>query len=146
MSDLSRQAIQAVDPAGMLDDVLAQHAQLDDALWRVDSAGLERQDLAGGLVVAGMGGSAVGGDLAAAAIGDRAERPLRTVRGYALDRYVGQDTLVASHRWHEAAQNHSAQRTLWSGAALRQVCAAHDAASTRRTAFAYYARTPHAPW
>ncbi|TML62690.1 MAG: hypothetical protein E6G22_07710 [Actinobacteria bacterium] len=94
MSDLSRRAIQAVDPAGMLDDVLAQHAQLDDALWRVDSAGIERRDLAGGLVVAGMGGSAVGGDLAAAAIGDRAERPLRTVRAYVLDRYVGQDTLV----------------------------------------------------
>src|SRR5207248_9934521 len=59
---------------------------------------------------------------------------------------VGQDTLVASHRWHEAAQNPSAQRTLWSGAALRQVCAAHDAASTRRTAFAYDARTPPSPW
>jgi glucose/mannose-6-phosphate isomerase len=94
MSDLSREAIQAVDPAGMIDDVLAQHAQLEDALWRVDSAGLERRDLPGGLVVAGMGGSAVGGDLATAAIGERAERPVRTVRGYGLDRYVGPDTLV----------------------------------------------------
>ena len=41
-----------------------------------------------------MGGSAVGSDLAAAAIGGRATRPLRTVRGYALDPWLDADTLV----------------------------------------------------
>ncbi len=34
---------------------------LRDALWRVESANVEPQDAAGGLVVAGMGGSAIGG-------------------------------------------------------------------------------------
>nr|MDQ3934589.1 bifunctional phosphoglucose/phosphomannose isomerase [Actinomycetota bacterium] len=69
------------DPSGMLDDVLAQPDQIEDALWRVESADLPRREMPGGLVVAGMGGSAIGGDLAAAAIGERATRPIRTVRG-----------------------------------------------------------------
>ena len=91
---LSRPEIEAVDPQGMLGDVLAQPLQVGDALWRVESARLTRRDLAGGLVVCGMGGSAIGGDLAAAVIGDRATRPIKTIRGYALDPWTPGDTLV----------------------------------------------------
>ena len=65
----------------MLDDVLAIPDHLRDALWRVDSARLEATDAAG-LLVCGMGGSAIGGDIAAAALGDRLARPMVTVRGY----------------------------------------------------------------
>jgi glucose/mannose-6-phosphate isomerase len=78
----------------VIDEVLAQPHQIGDALWRLEAAGIPRQDLSGGLVVCGMGGSAIGGDLAAAAIGDRAERPLRTVRGYDPGPGIGPDTLV----------------------------------------------------
>jgi glucose/mannose-6-phosphate isomerase len=67
----------------MLDDVLAIPDHLRDALWRVESARLEPSEAAG-LMVCGMGGSAIGGDLAAAALGDRLTRPLLTVRGYGL--------------------------------------------------------------
>jgi glucose/mannose-6-phosphate isomerase len=67
----------------MLDDILAIPDHLRDALWRVESARLEAGEAAG-LMVCGMGGSAIGGDLAAAALGDRLTRPLLTVRGYAL--------------------------------------------------------------
>jgi glucose/mannose-6-phosphate isomerase len=79
---------------GMLEDVLAQPQQLGDALWRAQSAGLPKQDRPGGLVVCGMGGSAIGGDLALAALGDRATRPITTVRGYALESWAGPDSLV----------------------------------------------------
>jgi len=78
----------------MRNDVLAQPAQLADALWRCEAAAIERLPAAGGLVVCGMGGSAIGADLAAAAIGPRARRPLRTVRGYSPDPWVGEDSLV----------------------------------------------------
>jgi glucose/mannose-6-phosphate isomerase len=91
---LDRAAIEAVDPTGMLGDVLAQPHQLGDALWRAQSAGIPKQDRPGGLVVCGMGGSAIGGDLAAAALGDRATRPITTVRGYALESWTGPDSLV----------------------------------------------------
>jgi glucose/mannose-6-phosphate isomerase len=78
----------------MRDDVLAQPAQLADALWRYEAAGVPSEPAPGGFVVCGMGGSAIGGDLAAAAIGERAQRPLRTVRGYAPDAWLGPDHLV----------------------------------------------------
>ena len=84
----------SADPAGMLDDVLAQPEQIEDALVRVEAAGLARQQLEGGLVVAGMGGSAIGGDLAHAIVGDRATHPIRTRRGYWLDPWTGPDALI----------------------------------------------------
>jgi glucose/mannose-6-phosphate isomerase len=67
----------------MLDDVLAIPDHLRDALWRVESARLEPAEAAG-LMVCGVGGSAIGGDLAVAALGDRLTRPVLTVRGYEL--------------------------------------------------------------
>jgi glucose/mannose-6-phosphate isomerase len=67
----------------MLDDVLAIPDHLRDALWRVESARLPPRRSAG-LLVCGMGGSAIGGDLAAAALADRLSGPLLTVRGYEL--------------------------------------------------------------
>ena len=66
----------------MLGDVLAQPGQVGDALWRVEAASIPASERPGGLVVCGMGGSAIGGDLAAAAIGDRATGSIRVARGY----------------------------------------------------------------
>jgi glucose/mannose-6-phosphate isomerase len=91
---LSAEAVAAADPSGQLGDIAGLAEHLRDALWRFDSAAPRRVDAPGGLVIAGMGGSAVGGLLAAAAIGDRATRPIVSVRDYALPRWVGPDTLV----------------------------------------------------
>ena len=91
---LSPDAIAAADPQGMLGDVLAQPHQYEDALWRVESAGLAGGEYPRGVVVCGMGGSAIGGDLAAAAIGLRASAPLTVMRGYDLPAWVGPETLV----------------------------------------------------
>ena len=93
-TELGREAIAAVDAAGQLDDILALPDQLRDALWRVESAQIEAQDLSGGLIVAGMGGSAIGGALARAALGDRAMRPLVLARGYELPSWTTPDTTV----------------------------------------------------
>jgi glucose/mannose-6-phosphate isomerase len=71
----------------MLDDVLAIPDHLRDALWRIESARLEPAE-ADGLAICGMGGSAIGGDLAAAALGDRLSAPLVSVRGYELPSWV----------------------------------------------------------
>jgi glucose/mannose-6-phosphate isomerase len=67
----------------MIDDILGIPDQLRDALWRIESARLEPAEAAG-VFVCGMGGSAIGGDLAAAALGDRLAKPMLTVRGYEL--------------------------------------------------------------
>lgn len=67
----------------MLEDLLAIPEHLRDALWRIESTRLEPAEAAG-VLVCGMGGSAIGGDLAASALGDRCTKPLLTVRGYGL--------------------------------------------------------------
>ena len=71
----------------MLDDTLAIPDHLRDALWRIESARISPADSAGALIC-GVGGSAVGGDLAASALADRLVRPLQTVRGYELPAWV----------------------------------------------------------
>jgi glucose/mannose-6-phosphate isomerase len=75
--------IRELDSGGQLDAVLALPDHLRDALWRVESARLTAHEAAG-LMVCGVGGSAIGGDLAASALGDRCTKPMLTVRGYGL--------------------------------------------------------------
>ena len=77
----------------MLEDVLAIPDHLRDALWRVESARIAPAEAAG-LFVCGMGGSAIGGDLAAAALGDRLRHPLLTIRDYGLPSWAGPEWAV----------------------------------------------------
>jgi glucose/mannose-6-phosphate isomerase len=119
-AELTREAIAAVDPEGMLGDVLEQPAHLTDALWRVESAAIRSFEAPGGLAICGMGGSAIGADIAAAAIGPRARHPIFTVRGYELPSWVGEGSAVlcSSHSGnteetlscYEAAGKAGAQR------------------------------------
>lgn len=93
-NSLSAEAIAAVDPTHQIADVIGLPEHLRDALWRVESANLAPEDSPGGLVVAGMGGSAVGGMLAVAALGDRASRPIVVSRDYGLPAWTTPDTTV----------------------------------------------------
>jgi len=94
MTTLSREAIAEVDSTAQLSDVLTLPEHLRDALWRVESAIMNEWDTPGGLVVAGMGGSAIGGALAAAALGDHASRPILVTRAYGLPPWTTPDTTV----------------------------------------------------
>src|SRR5213079_1163472 len=91
---LSREAIAQVDPSDQLGDVLALPEHLRDALWRVESAVMQDWDTTAGLVVAGMGGSAIGGALARAALADHATRPIFVTRAYGLPSWTTPDTTV----------------------------------------------------
>ena len=91
---LDRKTIARIDPSDQLTDVLALPEHLRDALWKVESAALEPWDSPGGLIVAGMGGSAVGGSLARAILGDHASRPLLAARAYGLPPWTTSDTTV----------------------------------------------------
>lgn len=85
----------------MIDDVLGMPDQLRDALWRIETARLEPAESAG-LMVCGMGGSAIGGELAAAALGDRLTKPLITIRGYELPTWATPEwtVLCSSYSGH----------------------------------------------
>jgi len=91
---LDRETIARVDGSDQLTDVLAIPEHLRDALWKVESAGLEPWDSPGGVIVAGMGGSAIGGELARAVLGDHASRPLITARAYGLPPWTTHETTV----------------------------------------------------
>jgi glucose/mannose-6-phosphate isomerase len=94
LSDLSRAAIEAVDASKQIDDLLGLPEHLRDALWRVESARLTPHDSPGGFIVAGMGGSAIGGALARAVLGDRASRPIAVARDYGLPAWTTDQTTV----------------------------------------------------
>jgi glucose/mannose-6-phosphate isomerase len=91
---LTREAIARVDSSGQLGDVLSLPEHLRDALWRVESAIMAEWDTPAGLVVAGMGGSAIGGALARAALGDHASRPIFVTRAYGLPPWTTPETTV----------------------------------------------------
>jgi glucose/mannose-6-phosphate isomerase len=82
----------------MLDAVRAIPDHLRDALWRIESARAPEME-APAAVVCGMGGSAIGGDLAAAALSDRLTKPLLVARGYEFPSWVptGSAVLCSSY-------------------------------------------------
>lgn len=85
--------IRSVDTKNQFDDVLSLPEHLSDALFRVESAQIAPKQ-ADGLVVCGMGGSAIGGDLARAALGSRITLPLTTVRDYGLEAWTSPNRTV----------------------------------------------------
>ncbi len=77
----------------MLDDILAIPDHIRDAIWRTDSARLVARPSAG-FMVCGMGGSAIGGELARGILGERLTGPMVVVRSYRLPRWVNSDWAV----------------------------------------------------
>jgi glucose/mannose-6-phosphate isomerase len=91
---LDRATVTAVDRTDQLTDVLALPEHLRDAMFKSESAGMAPWDSPGGLVVAGMGGSAIGGQLALVMLGDHASRPIVSARSYGLPSWTTPDTTV----------------------------------------------------
>jgi glucose/mannose-6-phosphate isomerase len=92
--DLERLSKQ-VDPSGMLGLAQSFPDQLKDA-WTIGrlfaesvTPGDYRQ-----VVVCGMGGSAIGGDMVRSFFGDRLKAPLLSVRDYRVPAHVGSDSFV----------------------------------------------------
>jgi glucose/mannose-6-phosphate isomerase len=101
---LDAAAVAAVDSTGQAAEMLGLAEHLRDALWRVDSAAIAPAEASGGVVVAGMGGSAAGGRLALAALGPRLRRPFAIADDYALPGWVGPDTLVLCSSYSGATE------------------------------------------
>jgi glucose/mannose-6-phosphate isomerase len=82
----------------MLDAVRAMPEHLRDALWRIETARAATME-APAAFVCGMGGSAIGGDLAIAALADRLTKPMLVSRGYELPSWAppGSAVLCSSY-------------------------------------------------
>ena len=92
-NQLAAADVMAVDTANQMADILAMPDHIEDALWRFDSAQIVPTPAAG-LVICGMGGSAIGGDLATAVLGSRTAKPIQVVRDYELPSWVTSETAV----------------------------------------------------
>jgi glucose/mannose-6-phosphate isomerase len=88
------QVPRALDSGDMVGAIRSLPDHLRDALWRVESARLQPYEDCSGVMVCGMGGSAIGGDLAAAALGSRLANPLTVIRGYGLPVWTPTDRVV----------------------------------------------------
>jgi glucose/mannose-6-phosphate isomerase len=88
-------ALQKLDPEGMLGHVAALPQQCRDAWTATRRLQLPVRHLrAEKILIVGMGGSAIGGDLAAAVAMDDSPIPILVHRGYGLPAYVDRETMV----------------------------------------------------
>ena len=94
MSALDAETIRRGDPTGQAQDITDLAAHLRDALWRVESAAIKPLDAPGGLIVAGMGGSAIGGQTGAGGARPAGAAPDRRGARLHLPPWAGADTLV----------------------------------------------------
>jgi glucose/mannose-6-phosphate isomerase len=87
--------IRAADPANMLDRIKELGKQFKDA-WQIAKAASLPPAYADvrNITLTGMGGSAIGGDLAAALMADELKVPMSIHRDYGIPGYVGRDSLV----------------------------------------------------
>src|SRR5439155_941773 len=93
----SVERIRAGDPEDMLGRIKELGQQIRDAWAIASKANLPPAygDVRN-ITVAGMGGSAIGGDLAAALLADELKVPMTVHRDYGLPAYVGRDSLVVT--------------------------------------------------
>lgn len=96
MIDLDREdQYRDVDQAGMLERMLDMPRQVREA-WTL-AQGLALPAAYGGarnVVICGMGGSAIGGDLTRTLVESEAAGPILVCRGYDVPHFVGPDSLV----------------------------------------------------
>jgi glucose/mannose-6-phosphate isomerase len=77
----------------MRNDILDIPNHIRDAIWRTDSAQLSARE-SSGLMICGMGGSAIGGELARGLIGERLTGPLVVVRSYRMLKWLTSEWAV----------------------------------------------------
>jgi len=83
------------DRAGMIDHIVGLPGQVRDAWAQVRNTTLPPSHAgAGAVAICGMGGSAIGGDIARTLIDAEITVPVVVVRGYDLPAFVKADTLV----------------------------------------------------
>ena len=120
----------------MLDAARAMPDHLRDALWRIESARAATME-APAAFLCGMGGSAIGGDLAIAALSDQLTKPMVVARGYELPAWApaGSAVLCSSYSGnteetlacYAAAEALGAQRLIaTTGGELAEVARADD--------------------
>ena len=136
--------LEAADPSGMLRQVASAAAQIRRALRATEEADLSQVVTAGrprAIVVTGMGGSGLAGEVLRAVCGPGCAIPVVAVHDYQLPGWVGAADLVIA-----VSCSGSAEETLAVAAeAVRRGCPL-AAVGAARTPLALIAEQAHAPY
>ena len=91
----SVERIRSADPGNMLERIKGLADQVRDG-WKIATSATLPPAYADvrNITVTGMGGSAIGGDLAAALVADELKIPMTVHRDYGVPAYVGRDSLI----------------------------------------------------
>src|SRR2546425_6031718 len=92
---LEARAVAAIDPGGMRDIIASLPEQLATGMKVGEAAPVPIEE-AQRIFIVGMGGSAIGGDVFAAWLSDRAKIPIQVVRDYRLPAYARPDDLLVA--------------------------------------------------
>jgi glucose/mannose-6-phosphate isomerase len=136
--------LEAGDPAGMLREVAGAPAQFREAAFTASEVDLDPV-LEGGrpraIVVAGMGGSGIAGDVLAAVAGPNTPIPIMTYRGYGLPGWVGAADLVVGVSYSGTTEEalSAVEEAVRRGCRLVTV----GAAGSTLAGYAEQARAPH---
>jgi len=88
------ESVRKVDTRGMYDKICAFPDQVEDAARLARSFKPDLGEKIENIIICGMGGSAIGGDLAKDFLTDRLPIPLEVNRDYGLPAYAGRKSLV----------------------------------------------------
>ncbi|MBD3233816.1 MAG: SIS domain-containing protein, partial [candidate division Zixibacteria bacterium] len=91
-----KSAIKGLDKSEMYSKLIGFPNQVRDAFSHLSDIKLPslRNDAYANIIIAGMGGSAIGGDFVRALLLDESTIPVFVVRDYSLPRFVSKDSLV----------------------------------------------------
>lgn len=130
-------AFAAVDPEDMLARIQEFPQQVEDAWENVSSFDINAStvDSVGQILVVGMGGSAIGGDLVAGLVAGECPVPVIVHRGYGVPAWVDDETLVIASSysggteetlsgWNEAGERGALRIAVTTGGTLAET--AHD--------------------
>ncbi len=140
-------AISSGDPSEMLLAAASASAQVREAAFtssEIDFTELAAEGRPRAIVVAGMGGSAMAGDVLAAVLGTSCPVPVYTHRGYGLPGWVGPADLVAPVSCSGTTEEtlSAADEALRRGCRLFSVGAAGSALADRTSERGPYAAVP----
>ncbi len=91
--------ITKVDASGMLDTIAHFPKQIEETISLVDKSQLPSIFKVDNIIISGMGGSAISGDIVKAFLRDRFDIPIHVNRGYDLPKWAHKNTLVFSQSY-----------------------------------------------
>ena len=95
----NQETVKKVDKSGMLGDLVKTPDYCRDAIKRAKQVNLPKKVSPRNIVIVGMGGSAIGGEILKDWLRDDLPIPIEVCRDYILPAYVNKDTLVLANSY-----------------------------------------------